>query len=98
MTHAQERITERLTQAGWSTEDQGKLSYFTENYGPHTHPGSEAVRLAVLPSLVGQKFGEQSNGNEVWAVYRNHTLVTVMLRRTGQPDSNLRVDKVSRLV
>lgn len=97
-SHADERITERLTVAGWSTEDQAKLNYFAHGFAPQTHSDSEAVRLAVLPGKVGRNQGSGSNGNEVWAVYRSQSLVTVMLRRSSQPDANLRVAKVNRLV
>lgn len=96
MTHAEARIAERLTEAGWNTEDQAKLNYFAEAYAPRTNTDSEAVRLAVLDSKVSTDGG--SNGNEVWAVYRSQRLVTVMLRRATQPDSNLRVAKVNRLI
>ena len=97
MTHAQERVEERLAQAGWSEEDRDALYNFAERWAERTHQYSEAVRLKVLPRLVGQRYGEASNGEEVWAVYRDRHLTTIMLRRSEQPDRNLRVDRVTRL-
>ena len=81
-----------------STEDQAKLSFAAEGLANRSHKVSEAMRLAVLPAQVGQAWGEDSNGSEVWALYRAGTLKTVMLRRPTQPDSGLRVEKVTRLV
>ena len=97
-THAQERVEERLTLAGWVADDRAKLLHFAEAWAERTDTVSEAVRLAVLPSIVGEKYGEESNGNEVWGIYRARHLVTMMLRRTGQPDRNLRCNVVTRLV
>lgn len=96
--HAEARIQERLAQAGWSTTDQGKLFFAASALAERTDQDSEAIRLAVLPGIVGKVWGEKSNGNEVWGIYRNRNLVTVMLRRSTQPDSNLRVAVVNRLV
>jgi hypothetical protein len=98
MTHAAERVDERLAQAGWDTPQRDQLMGFAERWAERTDAFSEAVRLQVLPTLVGTKYGDESNGNEVWAVYRSKRLITVMLRRDEQPDANLRVDKVTRLV
>lgn len=98
MTHAEIRVRERLTKAAWSTEDQDKLAYAAKALAVRTSSDSEAIRLAVLEEQVGQAFGNESNGNEVWAIYRNRHLVTVMLRRSHQPDSKLRVSVVNRLV
>lgn len=96
--HARDRIEERLEQAGWSAPDRDKLLTFCDSYGERTHVDSEAVRVAVLPTLVGEYGGDQSNGNEVWAIYRAKALVTMMLRRSEQPDWRMRCRKVTRLV
>lgn len=96
-THAEARIAERLTEAGWSTEDQDKLAFATKALASRTNSDSEAIRVAVLPQAAGDR-NTGSNGNEVWAIYRSQRLVTVMLRRSTQPDSNLRVNTVNRLV
>lgn len=94
--HAGARIEERLTDAGWSPEDQAKLAGFAEAFASKTDADSEAVRLARLSGQVNEKYGKQSNGDEVWAIYRGGKLKTVMLRRSSQPDANLRVAKVTR--
>lgn len=44
-----------------------------------------AVLVGKLPAARGGLIG--SNGNEVWAVVREATIVTVMLRRSDQPRS-----------
>ncbi len=98
MTHAEIRVQERLTKAQWSTEDQAKLSYAAKALAVRTSTKSEAIRLAVLKEQVGQAYGQESNGNEVWAIYRNQQLITVMLRRSNQADAKLRVAVVNRLV
>lgn len=98
MTHAEIRVRERLTKAAWSVKDQDKLAYAAKALAVRTSSDSEAIRLAVLEEQVGQAYGEESNGNEVWAIYRGRHLVTVMLRRSHQPDSKLRVAVVNRLV
>ena len=97
MTHAEARIEERLTLAGFAAETRRQFFGAVRALAPKTHPVSEAIRVLTLDDIVGEKYGEASNGNEVWAIYRNRTLATVMLRRSGQPDRNLRVDKVTRL-
>lgn len=98
MSHAQERVEERLLQAGRTYDECDQLYKFAEAYAARTHAISEAVRIQVLPHLVGTYMGDESNGNEVWAIYRERSLWTVMLRRSEQPDYKLRVDKVTRLV
>ena len=102
-SHAQERVEERLTQAGWSTADRDKLYDFTVRWAVRTNDASEAVRVAVLPEIVGEVWNGQdyrspSNGNEVWAIYRQRKLITVFLRRHNQPDYKLRCDTVNRLI
>ena len=97
MTHAEQRIEERLTLAGFAAETRKQFFAAVRAMAPRTDSDSEAIRVLKLEDLVGEKWGESSNGNEVWAIYRNRTLATVMLRRSTQPDSNLRVRKVTRL-
>jgi len=97
-SHAQERVEERLTQAGWSAADRDKLYDFTSRWAVRTNTASEAVRVAVLPEIVGTIYGDESNGNEVWAIYRQRKLITVFLRRHNQPDYKLRCDTVNRLI
>jgi hypothetical protein len=97
--HAQERVEERLELAGWTPVERGQLFSFAEKWADRTDAESEAIRLKTLPAIVrvsGDAYGVHSNGDEVWAVYRNQELITVMLRRSSQPDNNLRCNKVTR--
>jgi hypothetical protein len=97
--HAQDRVEERLTLAGWQPAERNALFAFAEAWADRTDEESEAIRLKVLPAIVrarGDAYGVESNGNEVWAVYRHQELITVMLRRSEQPVRNLRVHKVTR--
>ena len=97
MTHAEQRIEERLSLAGYAAETRRQFFAAVKALAPKTDSDSEAIRVLVLPDIVGEVWGESSNGNEVWAIYRNRNLATVMLRRETQPDSGLRVKKVTRL-
>lgn len=97
MTHAEARVHERLAEAGYDRDTRNRIFAAAKALAPKTDPEGEAIRLLVLPEQVGEMYGERSNGNEVWAIYRNRYLVTTMLRRSGQPDANLRVKKVTRL-
>lgn len=97
--HARHRVEERLTLAGWEPVERDALFAFAEAWADRTDEESEAIRLKVLPAIVrvrGDEYGVESNGNEVWAVYRHQELITVMLRRSEQPDSKLQVHKVTR--
>lgn len=98
MTHAQQRTVERLTDAGMSKVGIDKV-YHVANYLESKVTGDTAVRLLVLPQRVNAAWGERSNGDQVWAIYRDGRLATVMLRRSTQPETPeaLRVDKVVRL-
>ena len=60
---------------------------------------SEAVRVAVLPNQHNEKWSDQSNGDELWAIIRTQNLVTFMFRRSTQPKTcdSLRVKKVTIL-
>ena len=50
------------------------------------HPiGDHAVRIADLGQLRGTYFGEESNGDTVWAIIRNGRIITIMFRRSIQP-------------
>ena len=95
-THAFQRVTERLS----DLYDEATINKFyavTKQIASRSTAKSEAIRLLVLPEQVGQKWGEQSNGNEVWAIVRNSNLVTIMLRRSTQNDSGLKCETVTRL-
>ncbi|BBI90584.1 hypothetical protein HYO65_gp192 [Tenacibaculum phage PTm1] len=43
-------------------------------------------------------FGKDSTGNEIWVIVRRNRLITVMLRKTIQPYSKMRCDKIIRNV
>jgi len=96
--HALDRIQERLTEAGWSTEDRARLARGLMAMAPKLR-GSWALKLATLDAQVGVSWGDRSNGNEVWAIVRGGSLVTVMLRRETQPKTPeaLKVDNVKAL-
>ena len=82
MTHAAQRAVERCSKAGLDPLPLlAKANNLARRY-PETHL---AVRLAELPAQVGEAWGKQSNGDQVWAVCRNGRPVTVMLRRSTQP-------------
>lgn len=95
-THAFQRVTERLS----DLYDEATIEKFyavAKQLANRSTAKSEAIRLIVLPEQVGQKWGEQSNGDEVWAIVRNRHLVTVMLRRGTQSDSGLKCEKITRI-
>ena len=84
-THANERITERMSEAGFDTDTITKVYTAAELLAERSEWDSEAILLITLPEQVGAAWGERSNGNEVWAIVRRNYLVTTMLRRSTQP-------------
>jgi hypothetical protein len=61
------------------------------------HPkGSVAARVWKLGRMVGQAWGEHSNGDTVIAIIRDGSVVTFMFRRSNQPHDPMAygVDKV----
>ncbi len=60
---------------------------------------SEAFRIVVLPKQHNEKWGDQSNGDELWSMARLQNLITFMFRRSTQPKTcaSLRVKKVTIL-
>lgn len=92
--HAVERITERLTDAGLDAPQIALV--LSEATRKDVKASSEAHLLARLPHRVNPAWGERSNGDQAWGIYREGRLVTVMLRRSTQPatPSSLRVDRV----
>jgi hypothetical protein len=95
MCHAQERTRERLSDAGMH-ESAINTVFRVAKYLECKVTGDTAVRLLVLPQRINAAWGERSNGDQVWGIYRNGTLATVMLRRSTQPETAeaLRVDRV----
>lgn len=93
--HAWRRVVERLSTA----EQQlffARMAALQE-VGPRSAQGHDwGVRVLKLGRQRGEAWGEQSNGDEVWAVLRRGEVKTVMLRRSSQPPTPeaLRVDKV----
>lgn len=51
----------------------------------HVPEDSAALLMARLPRPRNGTWGEASNGDEVWAIVRHGTVVTLMLRRSNQP-------------
>ena len=97
-SHAEARIEERLTLAGINEATRKTFFAAVKALAPKTHRDSEAIRVMRFDSKVSNHDGgATSNGDEVWAIYRGQRLATVMLRRSTQPESNLRVAKVTRL-
>lgn len=95
MGHAEERVTERLTDAGWSATNIGHIYTIAQSLARKATVDT-AFCIITLPERVNPAWGDRSNGNQVWAISRGGQLKTVMLRRDTQPATveNLRVDKV----
>lgn len=91
--HATERALGRITDAGLS----GRKVLAAADAIAAKVNGSAGVLLTTLPEPKGQYWTE-SNGNQVWAIIRDHRTVTLMLRREDQPSraDRLRVDNVYR--
>jgi hypothetical protein len=98
-THANARVDERLTLAGFDAQARDRVYQDAEHLAATSAFDSEAVCFLRLPAIVGQVWGAESNGDEVWAIIRQRRLVTVMLRRSTQPKSpdSLRVERVTVL-
>ena len=93
--HFTDRVRDRLSELGYNEtqiadifavakEVAGKCSYDT------------AARVAVLEAQHNAAWSDISNGNEVWAIIQDGSLVTMMFRRSTQPKSvqSLRVKKI----
>lgn len=85
-THAEDRVTERLTDAGLDPATIDRVWAVTSALATRL-PGATAVRLLKLPARVNEAWGARSNGDAVWAVYRDHRVCTVFLRRSTQPST-----------
>lgn len=92
MTHAEERARERCADAGI---DWTKLYSFARAIAPRLS-GDCAVLLADLGVQVNQAWSDRSNGDQLWAIVREGSLTTMMLRRSTQPPTPdaLRVQRV----
>ncbi|MCU0505466.1 MAG: hypothetical protein MUE82_06775 [Chloroflexi bacterium] len=93
-SHATDRALTRIAAAGLS--GQKVLAAAADVAGRVN--GSVAVLMTTLPEPRGAYWTE-SNGNQLWAIIRDHRVVTLMLRRDDQParPDRLRVDRVMRL-
>lgn len=84
--HAGERAAERLTAAGI---DPAVVMREADVIARRFATTSIAVRLRALSAKYGDNradvLSRESNGDEVWAVCREGTVRTVMLRRSTQP-------------
>jgi hypothetical protein len=96
-THAYDRVTERLTEAGYDQQTIDRVYWAAEQLAAKSTSDSEAIRLINLGEMVGESWSDRSNGSQVWAIVRNRHLVTVMLRRATQPSTPaaLKVTKVT---
>lgn len=95
--HAYERVTERLSEAGYDQATIEKVYEAAEMLARQSKASSEAIRLLNLSGQVGKAWSDRSNGDAVWAIIRGQRLVTIMLRRSTQPStaSALKVEKVT---
>lgn len=97
MSHAYERVTERMSEAGYGTATIEKVYWAAGQLAAASTAESEAIRLVNLDGQVGKAWSDRSNGDEVWAIVRGRNLVTIMLRRSSQPKTPaaLKVAKVT---
>lgn len=92
--HATGRIAERLALASVPLAKIDEVLEYAYAHIPAR--GSAAVLIGTLDRTYGDM--EHSSGNELWSICRDGRLVTVMLRRSGQPCTPyaMRVDEVIR--
>lgn len=92
--HAWQRVYERLTPAEQpevsrriAALEQVCWRFAGKDFG---------IRLVRLGEQRGDAWSDRSNGDEVWAIVRNGSIKTVMLRRSSQPATTwaLRVDHI----
>lgn len=98
-THAIERISERLTDAGISKANQDQLANVLDFAATKTK-GATAIQVLDLGRQVNEAWGDRSNGNLVFAIVRGGRVVTTFLRRSTQTNTPaaLRVDTIVNLV
>lgn len=95
--HARERITERLDDAGYAPVTIGKVIDAVTQLAARSSATSEAARIVNVGHQVNQAYGDRSNGNYLWAIFRGGNCITAFLRRDNQPPTPaaLRVEQVS---
>lgn len=93
--HALEQATTRFRVTLDANEVDGIIAKAESIAAEHPR-GSVAARVYRLARMVGQAWGEQSNGNTVIAIIRDGSVVTFMFRRASQPHTPdaYMVDKV----
>lgn len=96
--HSLERIHERLHDAGISDHNIATLAAIVDSAASRIN-GSAAIEVLDLGHQVNEAWSDRSNGNLVYAIVRNHKVITTFLRRSTQTNtpSALRVDKVVAL-
>ncbi len=96
--HANNRVTQRLEDAGYSDAMIGKIGSALDYVAPRFNRDT-ALKVLDLDAMVGRAFTNSSNGDQVWAIIRNRRVVTVMLRRATQPATTkaLKVDFVTTI-
>lgn len=78
------------------------------NYDPRYSFAIRLMELVINPeselylNIRGREYyrindflGKDSTGNEIWAIVRNNTITTAMLRKDIQPPENLRCDYIA---
>ena len=97
--HSLERISERLTDAGISANNQATLAQVLD-VAAATVKGAVAIEVLDLGTQVNEAWGDRSNGNLVYAIVRGGRIVTTFLRRSTQtnPPDALRVDRIVKLI
>lgn len=99
--HANKRIAQRLTEAGFDSDLIDKIDFVVEKVATML-PYDTALKITELNREVGQAFvggylSLKSNGNQIWAIIRSGSVVTYMLRRDAQP-TTIEALKVERIM
>jgi hypothetical protein len=95
MTHAHERIAERLTAIGIADSDTHAKVYNLAAGIARKHRGDVAVKLLTVDHKVRSNDSSNSTGDTLVMVARRGQVTTVMLRGSSQPftPKALRVDR-----
>ena len=93
---------DRIHQSGrFSSAETAAVARVADRIAAHWADRDAAVRIATCPyratGTATDILSRESNGDEVWAIVRQGTVVTVMLRRSTQPVTldKFRVDTVA---
>ncbi len=98
--HSRERAHDRLSQVGIDPDTIDRIISAVSMLADRSNAHSEAMRVLRLDGQHNERWGAESNGDEVWAIIRERSLVTFMLRRSTQPATTeaFGVDKVTMVV